>query len=277
MAPLRRIQAGMRFLALVASCLLVLVLAGCGGDEESSPQRGTTTVPPVATETSTETEPEEEEDEDPIIISVYFLRDGQVGRARRHSFEGAKVGTDTVEQLLAGPSARERAAGLTTAIPAGTRLEDLSIAEGIARIELSRSLGEAATAQVVYTLTQFPPVRRVEIEGEQHFRVDFEAETPPIFVEVPAPGDDVSSPLRITGTANTFEATFNVEVVDARGKVVGKRFVTATSGSGTRGTFDAEVPFHVRERGPGKLLLFELSAEDGSRIHEVEIPLELLP
>ena len=48
----------------------------------------------------------------------------------------------------------------------------------------------------------------------------------------------MSSPLRVTGTANTFEATFNYELNDTDGKVVDKNFVTATSGTGTRGTFD---------------------------------------
>jgi germination protein M len=263
----------MRFLALAASSLVVLLaVVGCGGDNDSSspPPPAGTTQPPAQTAT--------EEHEDPIVVSLYFLRNGQVGHARRLAGEeGGNIATAAVEQLLAGPSAVDRSAGLTTAIPAGTRVESLSIDEGVARVELSRSLGEAGTAQVVYTLTQFPPVRRVEIEGEQHVRSDFEELTPPIFAELPAPGDEVSSPLRITGTANTFEATFQVEVLDARDRVIGKRFVTATSGSGTRGTFLAQVPFRADEKGPGTLALYELSAEDGSRIHEIEIPVELIP
>ena len=96
-----------------------------------------------------------------------------------------------------------------------------------------------------------------------------------MLVESPVPGEPVTTPLRIDGTANTFEATFNVEVVDADGEVLGKRFVTATSGSGTRGTFDAEVEFKTTSDGPGELVVFELSAEDGSRMHELRIPLQL--
>jgi Immunoglobulin-like domain of bacterial spore germination/Sporulation and spore germination len=268
----------MRSLALAASCLLVLALAGCGSDDEGSSPGGTTTQSPAQTTDPPAQTSTEEEHAEPIVISVYFLRDGKVGLTRRNAILGAKVGTAAVEQLLAGPTSTDRAAGLTTAIPAGTRLERLSIDAGTATADFSRELSPAAAAQVVYTLTEFPTVRRASIDGAAPLgRADLEELTPPILVEVPAPGYSVSSPLLITGTANTFEATFQVEVVDSGGKVVGKRFVTATSGSGTRGTFDAEVPFHVRERGPGKLVLFELSAEDGSRIHEVEIPLELLP
>ncbi len=95
---------------------------------------------------------------------------------------------------------------------------------------------------------------------------------PPIVVESPRPGDTVKSPLRATGTADTFEATFNYDLLDASGKVISHDFETATSGSGTRGTFDFEIPFHVDRAQPGTLVLYEISAADGTRIHEVRVP-----
>ena len=87
----------------------------------------------------------------------------------------------------------------------------------------------------------------------------------------------MTSPIHVTGTANTFEATFNYRLEDAQGNKLAKDFVTATSGSGTRGTFDFTVPFTVDSAQDGKLVVFELSAEDGSVIHEREIPLRLVP
>jgi hypothetical protein len=52
--------------------------------------------------------------------------------------------------------------------------------------------------------------------------------------------------------------------------VIDENFVTATSGTGTRGTFE----FTTAEVDDATMLVvFETSAEDGSRIHEVEIPL----
>jgi hypothetical protein len=74
----------------------------------------------------------------------------------------------------------------------------------------------------------------------------------------------------VTGTANTYEATFQYELVDAEGDVVDKNFVTATSGTGTRGTFEFTTGAFD---DVAALRVFELSAEDGSRINEVEIPL----
>ena len=80
----------------------------------------------------------------------------------------------------------------------------------------------------------------------------------------------------MTGTANTFEATFHYELTDTDGRIVDENFVTATSGTGTRGTFDFttdeyEIPFD----GVGSLIVFERSAEDGSRMNVVEIPVRM--
>jgi germination protein M len=256
--------------ALVASSLvLASALAGCGSDDSGEPGAAPETAT-TKTQVETATVPEQA----PAIVALYFLREGKIGLARRSIVTGPQIGSATMRALLDGPTAADKAAGLTTAVPSGTQLERLAIEDGVAEVELSSSLGESAAAQVVYTLTQFPTVRRVELDGEERARGDFEELTPAVLVESPAPGEEISSPLRIAGTANTFEATFQVEVLGAGRRVLGKRFVTATSGSGTRGTFAAPVRFDAQP-GPATLVVYELSAEDGSRIHEVEIPVEI--
>jgi hypothetical protein len=108
-------------------------------------------------------------------------------------------------------------------------------------------------------------------------RADVEAFVPPILVEQPSPDDTVTSPLHVTGNANTFEATFNYDLQDEGGKSLAKDFVTAKSGSGTRGTFDVTIPFTVASPQDGSLKVFELSAEDGSVVHERVIPIHLAP
>ncbi len=132
----------------------------------------------------------------------------------------------------------------------------------------------------MYTLTQFPTVRSVDLEGAAYLvtgfsRDDFEELTPAILVESPLSFDDVTSPLRATGTANTFEANFQYELTDTDGRIIAEHFVTATSGTGTRGTFEFTVPFTVNFDGVGELIVFESSAKDGSRINLVEIPLRM--
>jgi hypothetical protein len=252
------------------SLLFLIALAGCGGDDDKA---AGTTVRETVTETATASVP----DSAPMVLTVYFLRDGQVAPVQRSVVSSPRVAGAALSELLRGPTSAEEAMGLETAIPAGTESASTSIGNGVARVGVEPVLTErAAQAQLVYTLTQFPTVRRVAFTGGPTLgRKAFEAVTPPILVESPTAGQTVEPGFAVTGTANTFEATFNYELKDASGKVLKKDFVTATSGSGTRGTFKFTVPYEVSEAQKGTLVVYEVSAADGSRTHEVEIPLQL--
>ena len=59
--------------------------------------------------------------------------------------------------------------------------------------------------------------------------------------------------------------------------VLKEGFTTATSGSGTWGTFEFDIAFDVERAGPILLSVYEISAEDGMRINETTIPLEVQP
>ena len=236
---------------------------------------------------------------DNMTISVYFTRDEKMAAAHRVIPKTQQTGQAAMQALLEGPTAAESAAGLVGAIPEGTRFLGLSITNGVATVNLSKEYESGGgslsmsmrLAQVVYTLTQFPTVTKVNFQLEgvpvsvfggegivlDHpvGRADYEDMAPAILVESPTVGDTASSPLHITGSANTFEATFIADVLDSSGAVIGEKVVTATSGSGTRGTFDVAVPYTVGQAGDGTLVVFEESAKDGSHINVVEIPLKL--
>ena len=272
----------MRRLALL---LIVAVAAGCGSEEASGPS--VTAIPPPPTtppaQTTPTPPPEEPAPEGETAVSVYFLRDGKVAAARRTVPRTRAVARAALDALAAGPTEAEREAGLTTSIPRELAIERLAVADGTATVDFAGSAGCPSIAQIVYTLTQFPTVRRVtgncipaSAYGRGLRRADLEQVTPAIFVESPTVGEEVRSPLRIRGTANAFEATFMVNVTDWDGRIVVEQFVTATSGSGERGTFDVTIPFEV-DRPGGALIVFERSAEDGSQLHVVEIPLALQP
>jgi len=255
-----------RALLVVAVAIFVTGCGGDGGGESKSPYKGTPTTPAETVE-----------------LRVYWLRDGKVWPALREVPATEAVATAALEELLAGPNAQEEAdLGFSSAIPAGTSLghvttiENVTATDGGATVELSTELTEEALAQVVHTVTQFPNLRAVEIQRKPYTRADFEDLTPAILVESPLSFQEVTSPLRVTGTANTFEATFQYNLTDTDGLIVDENFVTATSGTGTRGTFDFTTdPFMVPFDGIGSLIVFERSAKDGSRINLVEIPLRM--
>ena len=199
-----------------------------------------------------------------MSLELFFIaEDGKLVATPRTVDETQAPGGAALRELVDAPD------GATTQVPGGLQL---TIADGQAHLT-GVTLDGAALAQVVYTLTSFPTVQAVD--GKT--RADVEDFAPSILVQQPAPGETVTSPFHVTGTANTFEATFDYKLEDASGNVLAKNFVTATSGSGTRGTFDFTVSFNVDSAQNGTLAVFELSAEDGSVIHERDIPLRLSP
>lgn len=249
-----------------------LALAACGSS--SAPTSTATPTeplpPPVPSSTATETTAL------PTPLEVFFLRDGKVAAGRRDVPATQAVGAAALRVLFEGPNAEEREAGLTTAIPAGTELKSLTISNRVATAEVSRELDRQAIAQLTYTLTQFPTVRSVNVNGKTESRARLENLTPAILIESPVVGDSITSPLRVSGTANTFEANFTLELRTG-GRRLAREFVTATSGSGTRGTFDVEIPFKVSEETRAEVVAYEPSAKDGSPLYTVRIPIGLLP
>lgn len=268
--------------------LLMLAAAGCDGDQEAAPPPETTgpaeTTPQPTPETST--------------FAVYLLRDGVIAPVRRTVASTPAVARASLEALMTGPTGAEETDGLATAIPEGTTLLDVSVADGVATVDLSGTFDDGGgsasmlgrVAQVVATLTQFSTIERVafrldgepiETVGGEGVVVDppigrtaIEEQSPQILIESPLPEDTVTSPIRLRGTANVFEATVSIEVRDESGAVVYEGFTTATSGTGTRGTFDTTIPLQDLE-GPITIVTFEASAEDGRPLHVAKVPVTL--
>ena len=142
-------------------------------------------------------------------------------------------------------------------------------------------------AQVVYTATTFPTVDRVAfsldgrpvsaIGGEGVVvsppvtRSSFEAQTPAILVEQPLAGDRVSTPVRIRGTANVFEAQLSIDVLKATGERLGHRTVEASAGTGTRGSFDVTIPVKAAAERL-VVVAYARSPKNGARIDVVRVP-----
>jgi hypothetical protein len=249
---------------------LSLALAGCGGNGASTTTGATTITDTISTTTTTTTTTPET-----TKLRVYFMRNGYVQPVVREVPKTAAVARAAFDALQEGPTAAEEELGLVSSLEP---YQDVSVRlekNGVLRVFEIRGATEPALAQIVYTMTQFPSVKQVAVQGKRYTRADFEDWTPLILVESPLPFEAVTSPIHATGTANTFEATFQYDVIGPDGKRLATHFVTATSGTGTRGTFDFTTKPFTAE-GDGALVVYELSAKDGSRIHEVRIPLHFV-
>jgi hypothetical protein len=209
------------------------------------------------------------------------------------------VGQAALDGLLTGPSAAEFAAGLRSQIPAGTTLHGVRISAGIATADLSSSFGSAASppamplriAQVVYTLTQFPTVTgvRFSINGQAktviggvpvqspQTRAMYSGYLPAITVRSPVIGAQVGNPVTVSGTADVFEATVSVRILDSAGHEIARTFTTATCGTGCRGDYSVTIPYSVPRTQPGTIVVFESSAKDGQPVNVQQIPVTLAP
>lgn len=237
----------------------------------------------------------------PIFVRVYLTRGDKLAVSTRRIPATKAVATAAVRELLAGPTSDEVSYGLNTTIPTGTKLIGVTVKGGVATVNLTGSFESGGgslsmtmrLAQVVYTLTQFSTIKSVDFsldgkpvdvfggEGimldKPQTRGDFEYVLPAILVESPTPGQTATGAVRARGTSNTFEATFIAEIRDAGGKVLATKVITATSGTGTRGTFDVTIPFTTTKTQMGSLVVYESSAKDGSAINMVTIGLKLQP
>jgi germination protein M len=240
------------------------------------------------------------------IFRSYFWLGGEPGSAGLvavlRTVPGTKaVATAAMNALLAGPTTGENGRAISTAVPDGSQLLGLTIKDGVATVDLSsefESGGGSASVltrlgQVVYTLTQFPSVKSVlfQIEGKTVTvfgsegvtldgpvgRADYVQLLPAIWVDRPAYGASIGNPAHVTGSADVFEATFRISIIDGSGKVVADQQVMATCGSGCRGTFDVTIAYNVSKAQYGTLHAYEPSAKDGSPVNVRDYRVWLTP
>jgi len=229
-----------RALVLFAAAVAVLILAGCGSKSPSTTSPVTTSHVPVSPP--------------PTTLTVFRVENGKLAAETVHVPHTTQLASAALGALgLAAP---------------------VTIAAGTAQVGLVHATG-AEVAEIVYTLTRYPSIQRVDVAGRIGLtRDDLAAYVPPILIESPGAGADVPRSFHVVGTASVFEATFVVELV-VGGKVTSKQSVTASEGAPARGTFDVVV--QASTAGPARLVAFEASAENGQPLHEVDLPVTVTP
>lgn len=221
--------------------LAVFLAAGCGSSRSGAPTAPTTTA-------ATTTAPP------PMTLTVFRVVGGSL-----------RAETASVPQTTAVATASLAALGLPARV---------TVSGGTATVELAH-VTPAQAAEIVYTLTQYPTVQRVDVGGRTGLtRADVASFAPPILIESPAAGATVPRSFHVTGTAMVFEATFVLELV-AGGKVAVRQTVTASAGAPERGTFDAGL--RAPSPGPARVVAFAPSAENGEPQHRVEVPVTVTP
>jgi germination protein M len=286
--------------AVVVCGVLVFGVGACGGDDGAAPTATTTIVDAAPTSvpgssTSTVATPTTAASTSSTTavatrpVAVYLVRDDKIVAVHRE-VAGRDDPASALAELLAGPSSAEAKRGFGTAIPTGTSLNVVTTVGRNAIVDLSSGYAGGGgslsmmlrVAQVTYTITQFPGIDSVSyrIDGRPvvalggeglmldtpQNRQSLEDAQPRILVEYPADGEVVPRRFVARGTSNTFEATHQLQVVDPKGAIVFAATVTATSGTGTRGTWETQVDLPSGTTGALTLRVFEASAKDGTPV-----------
>ncbi len=288
---------------LLVAAIAAITAGGCAPVVPPGPAPAT----PAATATAPATVTPSPETSTPApvagtSIKVYFAYHEKMQPAARTAPAGTKALLKAaLESLVAGPTASEKAAGLVTMVPAGTKLRGVRLSGTVATVDFNAAFASGGgslsmtdrLAQVVYTATQFPGVDSVSLQldgkdikvlGGEGIIVDHprtrrscEGETPAILIDRPAWGGTLKAGDAVAGTADVFEAVFRIEVRDSAGSVVFASAVKATSGTGTRGTWTITPALSGAKPGVGSIRVYEPSAKDGSPIHVVKVPVTIEP
>lgn len=302
-----------RFLLLAALALVVASCGEGDSAESTATESPTTTEPQTTTEapaTTTTSSPASTTSSVGTTGHVVYLILEDVGDGTGGPFlvpvyrEGPAAGdpaTLAVGLLMEGPTADETAGvpAIHTAIPEGTSVLGVTLDGGVATVDLSGEFDDgggsasmfARLAQVVYTVTRAAQVDEVsfyidgdpvtvfssegiELDGPQT-RSDYYGNLPAIFVDSPAWGEPVASPIQVEGLSNVFEAVSQVMLTDDDGLPLFEETVMASCGTGCWGEWAISIPYTVDREQVGALFVWEYSAKDGSRINIGEYPVLL--
>lgn len=195
-------------------------------------------------------------------------------------------------QLLTDPELVPPA-GFDNVIPASVEILDVSFESDIINVEVNQgflagaggSLGDFTMLnQLVFTATQFNPAASIlfmvngqPVEAFGGNGVDLSTPVSrEAFLEgnvnsVIVTGIEIAPEVvTVSGLAQVFEGTVNLEVLDSDGNVVDDAFTT-TEGAPAWGEYTLEVT-HNFEQTPGSVRVFWHSPEDGSPTDVVTIP-----
>ncbi len=174
-APIEPRRRRTRLPRLLAVTCLLAVAASCSVRTQSDPEVIDKREVPfgLANDEAPDTDaPTSTQGQD---FAVYLLGPGGAVTRTVRTGDGAATPARSLRSLLRGATDVETAFGLGSAIPSGTTLRSVAVKGDLATVDLEGALDRAvgadridALAQIVYTLTELPPIARVrfELDGE---------------------------------------------------------------------------------------------------------------
>jgi hypothetical protein len=216
----------------------------------------------------------------PRTVQVWFARNGRLFQVTRQIPLGGGIEVLALRALLAGPTAAERADGVTSAVPTQTRLLGVTHHGGVATVDMSAELGQGTSvgaarlllAQLVYTAVQAGHIRSIHLELDnvpvsalpgsgllvppRITRARFRTLAPPVQIAAPSLLATVLSPLHVSGYGQP-GSTMHVAVLDHAGRVLGRRNVpvSGASAGAPDGRFEADVTVALPSRsGQGTIV-----------------------
>ena len=283
-------RSGLRWIAVVAA---LGALASACGDDDTTTTGSTTEAPTTSAQGGTSAPPVTS----PITGEasfVYMTRGEHLAVVGREVPEGDDAIEVAVQAVLDGPDDLvESEAGIGSEVPEGTTLRGVAVENGVATVDLSGEFESGGgslsmqmrVAQIVFTVTEFPGVERVDIhiDGEAVEsiggegvpargldRTQFQDLLPPILVQEPLPGAPLERTFTASGLANVFEGTVSIEVLDESGEIVASGFGTGAMGEWQ--PFEAEITVPEGTRGSVIVRFYEESMEDGRHLNVIEVP-----
>ncbi|MEW6183874.1 MAG: Gmad2 immunoglobulin-like domain-containing protein [Bacillota bacterium] len=284
-----------RYLLLLALVVFTLgAFAGCSGANREEPKKAPQkTAQPKPAE---KTKPPEK-----TAVAVYYLKattsDIHLVREVHEVPRTTQTAGAALEELIAGTPLTK---GAYRVLPADTKILGIAVKNGLATVDFSKEVlranvgasGEALGIQsIVNTLTEFPSIEKVafRVEGKldesakqwwghvglygQPFTRDLSnVDEPVIWVYRPQPGQKITSPITITGSARVFEAAVSARLLSESGDVISRAYGMATAGAPERGEFTIKMDFSAPQTDKGRLEVFWASPKDGSPLDVVRIP-----
>jgi hypothetical protein len=100
---------------------------------------------------------------------------------------------------------------------------------------------------------------------------------PAVVIRTPVAGDELVSPIGVSGKANVADGEVTITLLAQDGTPLASTRTKISCGSNCRGTYAADIAFFVEQRVSGTIAVFEVSADDGSAVNVASIPVTLVP